>query len=257
MIMSLVLRTRYHYDFPVFLERHLFRLRPRYNSAQRLLPFDTGITPEPAGITECLDYDGNLALNAWFQANTSQLALGSRFTVPLCTALNAYRDDTHVAELVKQYARSAADAAKWNTLPFFSKLWTQIHQTFRHVIRPDAAAWASNQTLRMFEGPCRDLAILYCDLCRVRGIAARFVSGYECASATAQEQYLHAWAEVYLPDVGWRGYDPARGLAVSTASVAVASGYFYQRASPVAGSYSGGSQSQMLTALSMQVDDAK
>src|SRR5438067_1749637 len=60
--------TEYRYDFPVYLEPHIFRLRPRTNSAQRLLAFDIQIAPTPAGTTECLDQDGNLALNAWFDA---------------------------------------------------------------------------------------------------------------------------------------------------------------------------------------------
>jgi transglutaminase-like putative cysteine protease len=86
------------------------------------------------------------------------------------------------------------------------------------------------------------------------GIAARFVSGYECASASREDSYMHAWAEVYLPGVGWRGYDPSRGLAVSNRHVAVAAGFDHDLASPVAGWYSGGSRSHMEASLSLEVD---
>ena len=50
--------TVYRYDFPVYLEPHIFRLRPRESSAQRLIAFDIQIAPAPAGTTECLDQDG-------------------------------------------------------------------------------------------------------------------------------------------------------------------------------------------------------
>ena len=75
--------TRYRYDFPVSLEPHIFRLRPRMTSAQRLLAFDIQIAPMPAGTTECLDQDGNLAINAWFEASTQDLSVTSRFTVEM------------------------------------------------------------------------------------------------------------------------------------------------------------------------------
>ena len=65
---------------------------------------------------------------------------------------------------------------------------------------------------------------------------------------------MHAWAEVYLPGAGWRGYDPSRGLAVSRAHVAVAAGFDHDLAFPVAGLYRGGSRSQMEASLRMHVD---
>jgi len=273
--------TRYRYDSPVILEPHIFRLRPRMTNAQRLLTFDLQIAPTPAGTTECLDQDGNLAVNAWFDTPTVELSVVSRFTVemlrqnpfdyvitgeslnlplwyrdPLCAALTSYRHDGHVAESVKQYAKQVAGNAQSDALSFLMGLSRQIFQTCRQVTRPYGPPWPSDQTLNLLEGSCRDLAVLFCDACRVMGIAARFVSGYECASASSQDPYMHAWAEVYLPGVGWRGYDPARGLAVSNGHVAVAAGFDYDLASPVAGWYSGGSRSQMEASLSLQVDDA-
>ena len=285
MKISVTHSTIYRYDVPVSLEPHIFRLRPRENSAQRLLAFDLQISPIPAGTTECLDQDGTLALNAWFNSLTSELRVTSRFTVemlranpfdyvltseslnlplwyrePLCSALTSYRKDAHVAESVKEYAKRIAAGAQWNTLSFLTALSLGIFQTCRQVTRPYGPPWTSDRTLSSQEGSCRDLAVLFCDACRVMGIAARFVSGYECASAGSalngvenQDAYMHAWAEVYLPGIGWRGYDPARGLAVSNQHIAVAAGFDHDLASPVAGWYSGGSESRMEASLSLQV----
>jgi transglutaminase-like putative cysteine protease len=87
-------------------------------------------------------------------------------------------------------------------------------------------------------------------------MAARFVSGYECASAMSDEPSMHAWAEVYLPGVGWRGYDPARGMAVCERHVAVAAGFDAGLAAPVAGWFSGQSRSSMEASLHLEVDEA-
>jgi transglutaminase-like putative cysteine protease len=273
--------TVYRYDVPVHLEPHIFRLRPRTNGVQRLLAFDIHIAPTPAGATECLDQDGNLALNAWFDMPTTELNVRSNFTVEmlrenpfdyvltdeslvlplrypelLCAALSSYRQNGQ-ADSVKRYAESTAENAQSNTLSFLVALNRHIFQTCRQVIRPYGAPWPGERTLSLQEGSCRDLAVLFCDVCRVMGIAARFVSGYECASAGRGDPYMHAWAEVYLPGIGWRGYDPSRGLVVSNAHVAVAAGFDHDLASPVAGWYSGESRSQMETSLSLQVDDAR
>ncbi len=273
--------TVYRYDRPVFLEPHIFRLQPRMSGTQRLLAFDLQIAPVPAGTTECLDQDGNLAMNAWFNAPTTELSVISRFTVemlrrnpfdyiligeslhlplwyrePLCAALAPYRKDGHVAGSVKQFAESVAAGAQQDTLSFLLALACQIYRACRQVIRPYGPPWPSDQTLRLGEGSCRDLAVLFCDACRVVGIAARFVSGYECAAANRQDSYMHAWAEVYLPGIGWRGYDPSRGLAASNGHVAVAAGFDHDLASPVAGWYSGESSSRMEASICLQVDDA-
>jgi transglutaminase-like putative cysteine protease len=281
MRISVTHSTRYRYDNPVILEPHIFRLRPRMSSAQWLLAFDLQISPTPAGTTECLDQDGNLALNAWFESPASELSIVSRFTVemlrenpfdyvitgqslnlplwyvePLCAALAPYRQDAHVAESVKQYAKSIAAGEQWNALSFLVALTRMIHQSSGQLTRPDGPPWPSDQTLRLQQGSCRDLAVLFCDACRVMGIAARFVSGYECASAGNRDPYMHAWAEVYLPGIGWRGYDPSRGLVVSNGHVAVAAGFHHDLASPVAGWFSGLSQARMEASISLQVDDA-
>ena len=270
----------YRYDFPVYLEPHIFRLRPRMTSAQRLTAFDIQISPIPAGATECLDQDGNLALNAWFDAPTNELRVVSRFTVemlrqnpfdyvlagealnlplwypqPLSEALAPYRNDASITKSVKELAMAVAGSVEGKTLAFLLALSRRIFESFRQLIRPEGPPWPSEQTLGRQEGSCRDLAVLFCDACRVMGIAARFVSGYECASASGPDSYMHAWAEVYLPGIGWRGYDPARGLAVCNGHVAVAAGFDHDLASPVAGWYSGGSSSRMEASLCLQVDD--
>lgn len=272
MTVSIEHLTIYRYQSPVLLEPHIFRLRPRDHGGQRLLSFDLQIFPSPAGTTDCLDQDGNLALNGWFNAPVSELRARSRSTVelsrenpfdyllagaplqlplayrePTATALSPYRADGGAAQPVKMFARDVAAAVEHDALRFLTALAAKIHREFRSVARPSGEAWPADQTLSLREGSCRDLAVLYCEACRVMGLAARFVSGYETvASADAS---MHAWAEVYLPVIGWRGYDPSRGMAVSNRHVAVAAGFHPELAAPVAGWYAGLPGSVMETSV--------
>ena len=279
MIVSVEHSTIYRYNRTVTLEPHTFRLRPRMTTTQRLLTFNLQILPTPAGSAESLDQDGNLAHLAWFSTPMSELNVTSTFRVelvrsnpfdfnlpthwqnlalsythPLSESLAVYSNAQRVDGAVKRFATSVADETNWNFLWFLSTLNRRMFETFKHVTRPEGPAWHSGQTFQCLEGSCRDLALLFCDACRVMGIASRFVSGYECASVGQSNASMHAWAEVYIPNAGWRGYDPSRGLAVADRHVAVAAALDQELAAPISGLLSGPCESQMDTRVDMQID---
>jgi transglutaminase-like putative cysteine protease len=75
---------------------------------------------------------------------------------------------------------------------------------------------------------------------RCIGLASRFVSGYLYAPLMASEiGSTHAWAEVYLPGAGWKGFDPTIGKIVGSDHIAVAVARLPEAVPPVAGSFSG------------------
>ncbi|MFM7576061.1 MAG: transglutaminase-like domain-containing protein, partial [Microcystaceae cyanobacterium] len=95
--------------------------------------------------------------------------------------------------------------------------------------------WEAGITWRNKRGSCRDLTILFMEVCRTMGLAARFVSGYQEGDQATEDWELHAWAEVYLPGGGWRGYDPTHGLAVSDRHIALVASPNPQDCAPVTG----------------------
>jgi len=121
----------------------------------------------------------------------------------------------------------------------------------KRIVRPVAAKIYVPIALRRKEGACRDLAVLFMDICRSLGLAARFVSGYKYSPDTPDQHELHAWAEVYLPGAGWRGYDPSWGLAVADHHVALAAGPAPQDAMPVTGTFRG---TDVLSSLDYSVE---
>ena len=125
------------------------------------------------------------------------------------------------------------------TTDFALSLCEHIHDNFPHVAREQGGPWSAERTLREKRGSCRDLVELFAAVCRSVGLACRHVSGYALSARRKKGDELHAWAEVYIPGGGWRGYDPSSGLAVSDRHVAVASGATHGLIAPVSGSFYG------------------
>ena len=260
--------TRYAYSRPVFLEPHTLRLRPHSNASQELTHFKLAVEPKPSVWTEATDAEGNDIAHAWFDGLSESLVVKSTFEVetlrldPFDFILlessarslpleypadsrgqlapylaNTSRGDGPVAE----YARSVSEWAGGETLPFLSVLNERISSGFEVIIRENGEPVPAEVTLQSQQGACRDLAVLFMECCRRVGIASRFVSGYQVQSTEpdAAQAYMHAWAEVYLPGAGWRGYDSTQGLAVADGHVAVAASAVPQLAAPISGSFRG------------------
>lgn len=264
MRISVVHSTVYRYDNLVSLGPHIFRLRPREDATQRLLQYAIEVEPQPLGRSELVDLDGNAALEAWFDAPTEQLAVRTSFQVetlrenPFDFVLTAESYDEPLRQALSPYlerglckeAGDLGDGAA-HPLDFLARLSGRLYREFRHITRDGGPPNAPEATLREGAGSCRDLAVLFCAACRARGLAARFVSGYEQAASMERAQ-MHAWAEVYLPGGAWRGYDPSRGLAVAQGHVALAAAADPRLAAPVAGVYRGAARSSLEFTISMQ-----
>ena len=59
-------------------------------------------------------------------------------------------------------------------------------------------------------------------------------------TASTEQEAGHAWAEAFVPELGWVGFDPANGLCATDAHVRVAVGLDYLGAAPLRGTRYGG-----------------
>ncbi len=88
-------------------------------------------------------------------------------------------------------------------------------------------------------GVCQDFTNLFICLARLLNIPARYVCGYLYCGPTmanqVQAQASHAWLQLYLPEVGWKGFDPTNGVLTQTDHVRVAIGRNYSDATPTSG----------------------
>jgi len=265
---------RYTYSREVFLEPTSIRLKPRVDFSQKLDYFNLLVDPVPAGLSESLDLFNNHEVLAWFSGKQPAFSVQTHFKVettlsnpfnylitdPLVLSLPAkYRADSGALSLylkptpdplVANLAQDLLKESDDNAINFLFHATDYIHREFQHVLRPMGEALPAHKTLRRREGACRDLAVLLVDICRSMGLAARFVSGYKFDPGSKDAHDLHAWAEVYLPGAGWRGYDPSWGLAVSDLHIPLAAGPSAPDAAPLSGNFRG---TDVLSKLDYQV----
>jgi transglutaminase-like putative cysteine protease len=126
------------------------------------------------------------------------------------------------------------------TYALLQRLCAHLQQTLVYQLREEPGVQSVADTLSRGSGSCRDSAFLFMEAARRLGLAARFVSGYLHAEPSAFNYgSTHAWAEVFLPGAGWKGFDPTIGQVVGTDHTAVAVARLPESVPPVAGSYLG------------------
>lgn len=257
--------TTYNYSGPVFLQPHTVRLRPRCDSWQKLHSFSLVVEPNPCKVSHITDLDGNAIAQVWFQEATQHLKLQVTTEVEtyqtnpfdyllepwatslpidypssLLSQLQPYQQSYGLASdyAIAQLAQELYQDVQGETLSFLRALNQHLYETCEQTIRETGNPWPAGVTLRQKRGSCRDVAVVFMEVCRAVGLAARFVSGYQEGDPDQEHRHLHAWVEVYLPGGGWRGYDPTHGLAVSDRHVALVASALPSYATPVSGNFS-------------------
>jgi transglutaminase-like putative cysteine protease len=254
--------TSYTYNQAVWIKPHLLRLRPRCNSWQTLKSFSLQVEPQPVNVAEFIDLDGNNLIKLWFNQPTEKL------NIQICSEVETHQDNPFIyllenwsVQLPFDYpsswlsqlqpylqpsgvtfdpvavnlAREIYQQTHGKTVDFLAALNQHLFKNLQYLIRDTGDPFLPGTTWNLKRGSCRDFTVLFMEVCRVMGIPARFVSGYEEGDVQWQQHYLHGWAEVYLPGAGWRGYDPTHGLVVSSRHIALASSAMAKYAAPVEG----------------------
>lgn len=269
---KIVHRTYYNFTYPVTLGPHTLRLRPREGHELRIENFDLKISPQ-ADVLWHRDVEGNSVAIASFALPTQHLSIESDVIVrqylekPLDFLVADYavaypfsykREDL---VLLAPYiglsdAEAMPDVKRWvagiwqpgepiQTYGLLRRLTSVIYRNMVYQVREEPGVQSATTTLARGTGSCRDFALLLMAAARELGLAARFVTGYLHAPLSSGAGATHAWAEIYLPGAGWKGFDPTTGSIAGEDHIPVAVARLAGSVPPIAGSYKGNASSQL------------
>jgi len=148
---------------------------------------------------------------------------------------------TEVNPAMATFAREMRSESDGDVLGFLHALMVQINEHMTFDEDPTNSGTSAAEAFALKRGVCQDYAHIFIACARSGGVPARFVSGHFLRSdGTVHQQAVHAWAEAYVPNLGWVGFDAANGLCTTDAHARVAIGLDYLGAAPVRGARYGG-----------------
>ncbi len=145
--------------------------------------------------------------------------------------------------------------AKSDALAMLHDLTVRLDAEMTFDPDPTHSGTSAVEAFTLKRGVCQDYAHIFIACARKAGIPARFVTGhFRRIDGVVHQDAGHAWAEAYVPHLGWVGFDPANGICTTDAHVRVAIGLDYLGAAPVRGARYGGGLETM--SVSVTVDQA-
>ena len=271
MTYRVVHRTEYRYESRVSSSYGELYLLPRDDPGQMCLSSQVRIEPAPHDYRERTDFYGNrVAYFAVLEPHTrltvtaeSMVDVSRPGSLPLSVdqPWEAIRDRARLdlgdgvveargfvlgspkvvlSPAVAAYAAESFPPGRLLT-DALTQLISRIHADFAYEPGATSVRTTLDELLECRKGVCQDFAHLAVGCLRSVGLAARYVSGYlETRPPPGRPRLVgadvsHAWASVFVPDVGWVDLDPTNDRFVSDRYVTTACGRDYGDVSPLKG----------------------
>jgi transglutaminase-like putative cysteine protease/predicted glutamine amidotransferase len=278
-------RTVYRYDKPVERSVHLLRFEPVTDLLQRLARHDLRLSVDGKW-RDYSDVFGNRARRVLIESPYTELAIEShalvvtldtdpfelrplhaKTTIPLNWMpwqrhmLQPYLlppelPETQLIEL-HEYAMSFVERNDYDLVESLVDMNQTIFRDYKYKQNSTTVFTTPFDVYANRRGVCQDFTNLFICLARLLNIPARYVCGYLYTGPKhhnrAMAEATHAWAQVYLPETGWRGFDPTNGVLTQTDHVRVAVGRNYMDATPTSGTiFVGGGHETLEVAVSCE-----
>lgn len=264
---SVVHRTVYRYQNAVERSTHVLRLRPRHDELQAVIGHELHLSVDG----QRRDYEdvfGNQATRLHLETPYTELAIEARSTVelydtdPLHSRAPRARStiplvwmpwqrqvlqpfllpqelpESQLMELT-EYAMSFVERNDYDLLDTLLDINSSIFREYTYQQGSTTVYTTPFDVYANRRGVCQDFTNLFICMARLLGVPARYMCGYlYCGPQNPnqrQAEASHAWLQLYLPEVGWRGFDPTNGVLTQTSHVRVAVGRNYGDATPTSG----------------------
>lgn len=251
-------RTSYHFPYGANRLLLVLRLWPEAYAAQVVRQWQVTVNGEdiaPQSITgngeRCALWSapaqpGEIAITASGIVETEDRAgLVSGLTVRPNPAIflrstERTRADKAIRELMPAPDLSAP-------VPWLHDLMGEVYRRLSYVTGSSTNDTTAIDALKGGAGVCQDHAHLFIAAARAHGIAARYVAGYMLADGAHSDLHeTHAWAEVFVDQLGWVGFDPSSGICTTERYVRLTTGLDAFDAAPIRGHATGGAAATLL-----------
>lgn len=254
----------HRYDPPAAGVIQLLRLTPRNHDGQYVISWRIDVSADArlnahedafGNLTHVFSADGpfdelNITVDGEVETqNTEGVVRGTveRFSP------NLFLRDTQLTradERICDFAQAIRKASKGNILGELHALVDRLHDEVlgEGETSPSEAATAA-EVFAHKRGVAMDLTHIFIGAAHSLGIPARYVAGYFFVSGGAEQRVGHAWAEAFVPDLGWVGFDPANSVCPTDAYVRVAVGLDALGAIPVRGTRYGAGDETLAVAI--------
>ena len=265
-VFSIVHETHYKYTAPLSFSKHLFRLQPVQDTEQTLLSYEFKISVH-GEVCNFMGAFGNQASFVMIQEPYTELKITSEAVVCIGSVdkkvelahqsrtlpmiwmpwdrimMEAFLRPPELPESelfeLAEYAMSFVKKNNNDVLEVITDMNETIFKEYAYVPGSTTLWTTPYQVYLQRQGVCQDFANLLISLARLLNIPARYRVGYIYTGGDyenkIQSDASHAWVEVFLPYLGWIGFDPTNGCLAGKNHIKVACGRHYNDATPTSG----------------------
>jgi len=244
-------QTTYRYTTPAAKVAMLLRLVPARLDGQQPRDWQVTVNGEPLR-----DFAPNAFgdAEAFFHHRSAIgeveiVASGRVATQDRHGVVSGFAQEVPLPVFLRQTELTVPDAAltdlAWSapgegTLARLHALSALVRERLAYCTGSTSSASTAAQALAQGQGVCQDQTHVFVSAARVLGIPARYVTGYlldpDAGEAPGE---THAWAEAWVEDLGWIGFDATHGLCVTDRYIRLCCGLDARGAAPVSGSVYG------------------